>query len=142
MISICDKELDILIFRDNIYNQRIKDEIEDLENKKQANSETEEIKERLNYLNNIISSTEVKDIKNITETIENNDLKANSEEFKKTWGRMNKVHKRIKVLEYCETHKVDDKIKEQYLKLLNERQLKTKNVIYDQEKQEIKEIKI
>lgn len=142
MISICDKELDILIFRDNIYNQRIKDEIEDLENKKQANSETEEIKERLNYLNNIISSTEVKDIKNITETIENNDLKANSEEFKKTWGRMNKVHKRIKVLEYCETHKVDDKIKDQYLKLLNERQLKTKNVIYDQEKQEIKEIKI
>lgn len=142
MISICDKELDILIFRDNIYNQRIKDEIEDLENKKQANSETEEIKERLNYLNNIISSTEVKDIKNIIETIENNDLKANSEEFKKTWGRMNKIHKRIKVLEYCETHKVDDKIKEQYLKLLNERQLKTKNVIYDQEKQEIKEIKI
>lgn len=142
MISICDKELDILIFRDNIYNQRIKDEIEDLEIKKQANSETEEIKERLNYLNNIISSSEVKDIKNITETIDNNDLKANSEEFKKTWGRMNKVHKRIKVLEYCETHKVDDKIKDQYLKLLNERQLKTKNVIYDQEKQEIKEIKI
>lgn len=142
MISISDKELDILIFRDNIYNQRIKDEIEDLEYKKKANGETEEIKERLNYLNNIISSNEVKDINCITETIENNDLKANKEEFKKTWGRMNKVHKRIKVLEYCETHKVDDKLKEEYLKLLDERQLKTKNVIYDQEKQEIKEIKI
>lgn len=142
MITISDKELDILIFRDKIYNQRIKDEIEDLENKKKVNGETEEIKERLNYLNNIISSNEVKDINSITETIENNDLKANKEEFKKTWGRMNKVHKRIKVLEYCETHKIDDKTKEEYLKLLDERQLKTKNVIYDQEKQEIKEIKI
>ena len=63
-------------------------------------------------------------------------------EYKKTWGRMNINYKKIKVEEFCNEHKIDVDTRLKYLHLLEEKQLKTKNVKYDNEEMKIKEIKI
>ena len=55
---------------------------------------------------------------------------------------MNINYKRIKINEFCDENKIDDETRNKYLKLLEEKQLKTKNVKYDSEEMKIKEIKI
>lgn len=151
MNTISDKDLDILIIRNQLYEQRIKDEIEDLENKKKSIVENKQeesedylnISSRLEYLNNILKTKEEKTNNQNIETLINqkSEIIVNNE-FKKTWGRMNINCKRIKVQEYCDLNNIEESLKNQYLKMIDEKQLKTKNVKYDQEKQQIIEIKI
>lgn len=151
MNTISDKDLDILIIRNQLYEQRIKDEIEDLENKKKSIVENKQeesedylnISNRSEYLNNILKTKEEKTNNQNIETLINqkSEIVVNNE-FKKTWGRMNINCKRIKVQEYCDLNNIEESLKNQYLKMIDEKQLKTKNVKYDQEKQQIIEIKI
>lgn len=150
MNTISDKDLDILIFRNLLYESRIKDEIEDLENKKKSLNENHQeesedyknISDRFEYLNNILKVKEIIENQDIESLINQKSEVIVNNEFKKTWGRMNINCKKMKVNEYCDLNKIDDNLRNQYLKLVDEKQLKTKNVKYDQEKQQIIEIKI
>lgn len=151
MNTISDKDLDILIIRNQLYEQRIKDEIEDLENKKKSIVENKQeesedyqnISSRLEYLNNILKTKEEKvNNQNIETLINQKSEVVVNNEFKKTWGRMNINCKRIKVQEYCDLNNIEESLRNQYLKMVDEKQLKTKNVKYDQKKQQIIEIKI
>ena len=125
MNSISDKNFDILIIKDQLYIKRIKDEIEYYE---------KQIKENDNQENKLDNN-----INKILEEKTNDNL---IKEYKKTWGRMNINYKRIKINEFCDENKIDDETRNKYLKLLEEKQLKTKNVKYDSEEMKIKEIKI
>lgn len=144
MNSISDKNFDILVIKDQLYFKRIQDEIEYYE--KQKENDNEEIKERLTYLHNVLKhyqdEKENKLDNNINKILEEKTNDNLIKEYKKTWGRMNINYKRIKVNEFCDENKVDDEIRNKYLKLLEEKQLKTKNVKYDSEEMKIKEIKI
>lgn len=151
MNTISDKDLDILIIRNQLYEQRIKNEIEDLENKKKSIVENKQeesedyqnISSRLEYLNNILKTKEEKvNNQNIETLINQKSEVVVNNEFKKTWGRMNINCKRIKVQEYCDLNNIEESLRNQYLKMVDEKQLKTKNVKYDQKKQQIIEIKI
>lgn len=145
MNSISDKNFDILIIKDQLYIKRIKDEIEYYEKQIKENN-NQEIKERLTYLNNIIKhyqdEKENKLDNNINKILEEKTNDNLIKEYKKTWGRMNINYKRIKINEFCDENKIDTETRNKYLKLLEEKQLKTKNVNYDSEKMKIKEIKI
>lgn len=144
MNSISDKNFDILVIKDQLYFKRIQDEIEYYE--KQKENDNEEIKERLTYLHNVLKhyqdEKENKLDNNINKILEEKTNDNLIKEYKKTWGRMNINYKRIKVNEFCDENKVDDETRNKYLKLLEEKQLKTKNVKYDSEEMKIKEIKI
>ena len=145
MNSISDKNFDILIIKDQLYIKRIKDEIEYYEKQIKEN-DNQEIKERLTYLNNIIKhyqdEKENKLDNNINKILEEKTNDNLIKEYKKTWGRMNINYKRIKINEFCDEKKKDNETRNKYLKLLEEKQLKTKNVKYDSEEMKIKEIKI
>ena len=145
MNSISDKNFDILIIKDQLYIKRIKDEIEYYEKQIKEN-DNQEIKERLTYLNNIIKhyqdEKENKLDNNMNKILEEKTNDNLIKEYKKTWGRMNINYKRIKINEFCDENNVDDETRNKYLKLLEEKQLKTKNVKYDNEEMKIKEIKI
>ena len=145
MNSISDKNFDILIIKDQLYIKRIKDEIEYYEKQIKEN-DNQEIKERLTYLNNIIKhyqdEKENKLDNNINKILEEKTNDNLIKEYKKTWGRMNINYKRIKINEFCDENKIDNETINKYLKLLEEKQLKTKNVKYDSEEMKIKEIKI
>lgn len=145
MNSISDKNFDILIFRDQLYIKRIKDEIAYYE--KQIDiSDDSTIKERLVYLNNIISHYQSeKDSKVCNNVDQILDEKTNDnliKEYKKTWGRMNINYKRIKLNEFCDENKISNDLRNKYLKLLDDKQLKTKNVKYDNIAMKIIEINI
>ena len=145
MNSISDKNFDILIIKDQLYIKRIKDEIEYYEKQIKEN-DNQEIKERLTYLNNIIKhyqdEKENKLDNNINKILEEKTNDNLIKEYKKTWGRMNINYKRIKINEFCDENKIDDETRNKYLKLLEEKQLKTKNVKYDSSLMKIIEIKI
>lgn len=144
MNSISDKNFDILVIKDQLYFKRIQDEIEYYE--KQKENDNEEIKERLTYLHNVLKhyqdEKENKLDNNINKILEEKTNDNLIKEYKKTWGRMNINYKRIKINEFCDENKIDDETRNKYLKLLEEKQLKTKNVKYDSEEMKIKEIKI
>ena len=55
---------------------------------------------------------------------------------------MNIAFKKIKVEEFCNEHNIDVDTRLKYLHLLEEKQLKTKNVKYDSSLMKIIEIKI
>lgn len=145
MNSISDKNFDILIIKDQLYIKRINDEIEYYEKLLKEN-DNQEIKERLVYLNNIIKhyrdEKENKFDNNINKILEEKTNDNLIKEYKKTWGRMNINYKRVKINEFCDENKINDELRNKYLKLLEEKQLKTKNVKYDNEEMKIKEIKI
>lgn len=142
MNTISDKTFDILVFKHNLYLQRINDEIDYI--KKQEKSEENEsrikyLEEVLNNYNNEEKEKVGCDVNKILTEKTSSNL---NNEFKKTWGRMNIAFKKVKLNEYCDENKIELDIRMKYLRLLDEKQLKTKNVKYDNEKMKIIEIKI
>lgn len=142
MNTISDKTFDILIFRHDLYLKRINDELEYLKQQE----ETEEIKQRIQFLNDTIlkykHEEEEKTGNTVDKIIEEKTSINLDKEFKKTWGRMNIAFKKIKVEEFCNEHNIDVDTRLKYLHLLEEKQLKTKNVKYDSSLMKIIEIKI
>ena len=131
MNSISDKNFDILIIKDQLYIKRIKDEIEYYEKQIKEN-DNQEIKERLTYLNNIIKhyqdEKENKLDNNINKILEEKTNDNLIKEYKKTWGRMNINYKRIKINEFCDENKISDNLRNKYLKLLDNEEMKIKEI--------------
>lgn len=127
MISISDKNLNLVDIKNNFYKQRINNEIDYLN----TLEKTDENEKRKAYLLSVLGSYENKtEIKK--EEIFNQDLNSISEkEFKKSWVRMAIPHKIIKIEEYCKEKGIDEETKNKYIQMAQEKKLKTKNVQYD-----------
>lgn len=127
MISISDKNLNLVDIKNNFYKQRINNEIDYLN----TLEKTEENEKRKTYLLSVLDSYENK-IEIKKEETFNQDLNSISEkEFKKSWVRMAIPHKIIKIEEYCKEKGIDEETKNKYIQMAQEKKLKTKNVQYD-----------
>lgn len=127
MISISDKNLNLVDIKNNFYKQRINNEIDYLN----TLEKTEENEKRKTYLLSVLDSYENKTEIKKEETF-NQDLNSMSEkEFKKSWVRMAIPHKIIKIEEYCKEKGIDEETKNKYIQMAQEKKLKTKNVQYD-----------
>lgn len=127
MISISDKNLNLVDIKNNFYKQRINNEIDYLN----TLEKTDENEKRKAYLLSVLGSYENKTEIKKEETF-NQDLNSISEkEFKKSWVRMAIPHKIIKIEEYCKEKGIDEKTKNKYIQMAQEKKLKTKNVQYD-----------
>lgn len=127
MISISDKNLNLVDIKNNFYKQRINNEIDYLN----TLEKTEENEKRKTYLLSVLDSYENKTEIKKEETF-NQDLNSISEkEFKKSWVRMAIPHKIIKIVEYCKEKGIDEETKNKYIQMAQEKKLKTKNVQYD-----------
>lgn len=127
MISISDKNLNLVDIKNNFYKQRINNEIDYLN----TLEKTDENEKRKAYLLSVLGSYENKTEIKKEETF-NQDLNSISEkEFKKSWVRMAIPHKIIKIEEYCKEKGIDEETKNKYIQMAQEKKLKTKNVQYD-----------
>ena len=142
MNTISDKTFDILVFSHDLYIKRINDELEYLKQQ----TETDDIKSRIEFLESIVKKYQEKEEEktgnNIDKILEEKTTLNADKAFKKTWGRMNIAFKKIKLEEFCKEHKINTDTKIKYFQLLEEKQLKTKNVKYDCTLMKIIEIKI
>lgn len=127
MISISDKNLNLVDIKNNFYKQRINNEIDYLN----TLEKTDENEKRKAYLLSVLGSYENKTEIKKEETF-NQDLNSISEkEFKKSWVRMAIPHKIIKIEEYCKEKGINEETKNKYVQMAQEKKLKTKNVQYD-----------
>lgn len=141
MISISDKNLNLVDIKNNFYKQRINNEIDYLNTLEKTDENEENVKhsphlasldeKRKAYLLSVLCSYENKTEIKKEETF-NQDLNSISEkEFKKSWVRMAIPHKIIKIEEYCKEKGIDEETKNKYIQMAQEKKLKTKNVQYD-----------
>ena len=127
MISISDKNLNLVDIKNNFYKQRINNEIDYLN----TLEKTDENEKRKAYLLSVLGSYENKTEIKKEETF-NQDLNSISEkEFKKSWVRMAIPHKIIKIEEYCKEKGINEETKNKYVQMAQEKKFKTKNVQYD-----------
>lgn len=141
MISISDKNLNLVDIKNNFYKQRINNEIDYLNTLEKTDENGENVshsphlasldEKRKAYLLSVLGSYENK-IEIKKEETFNQDLNSISEkEFKKSWVRMAIPHKIIKIEEYCKEKGIDEETENKYIQMAQEKKLKTKNVQYD-----------
>ena len=138
MISISDRNLNLINIKSELYKQRLNNEINYLN----SLETTEDNNKRKDYLKSALDSTEINTAAKKDEMINDEMRQISEKEFKKCWVRMAIPYKIIKVEEYCKEKDIDDETKNKYIEMVKEKKLKTKNVDYDNKICKIKKIQV
>lgn len=138
MISISDRNLNLINIKSELYKQRLNNEINYLN----SLEITEDNNKRKDYLKSVLDSTEINTAAKKDEMINDEMRQISEKEFKKCWVRMAIPYKIIKVEEYCKEKDIDDETKNKYIEMVKEKKLKTKNVEYDNKICKIKKIQV
>lgn len=138
MISISDRNLNLINIKSELYKQRLNNEINYLN----SLETTEDNDKRKDYLKSVLDSTEINTTAKKDEMINDEMRQISEKEFKKCWVRMAIPYKIIKVEEYCKEKDIDDETKNKYIEMVKEKKLKTKNVEYDNKICKIKKIQV